>query len=71
MFETDSGDHRARLVAQLEETVRNELVHQRIVLDLGLSIIDIQAMSKGIVSEVLSRFAVDVLPGRSDPRDVE
>ena len=69
MFDTDSGDHRARLVAQLEETVRNELVHQRIVLDLSLSIVDIQAMSKGIVTEVLSRFAVGDAPDRSDPSD--
>jgi predicted oxidoreductase len=70
MTETGPGNQHDWLVALLEETVRNELVHQRIVLDLSLSIIDIQAMSKGIVAEVLSRFAIDA-PGWSDSRDAD
>jgi len=70
MIEPRPSRQHDRLVALLEATVRNELVHQRIVLDLGLSIIDIQAMSKGVVAEVLSTFAVDVRT-RPDARDVD
>ena len=64
------SDERDWLVRILEETVRNELVHQRIVLDLSLSIIDIQAMSKGVAAEVLSRFPIDT-PDWSNLRDVD
>ena len=70
MIETGPSSEHRWLVGVLEETVRNELVHQRIVLDLNLSIIDIQAMSKGIVAEVMSRFPVDS-PEWSDLRDVD
>lgn len=69
-MEAGRSSERDWLVGVLEATVRNELVHQRIVLDLSMSVIDIQAITKGIVAEVLARFPVG-MPEWSDLRDVD
>jgi hypothetical protein len=57
---SDEDESGPSLVALLEETVRNEIVQQRIILDLGLSIVDIQAMTKEVVAELLSTFTITI-----------
>jgi hypothetical protein len=59
-----------RVVALLEENVRNELVRQDIILGLGLSIIDIQALTKSVTAEVRYAFSVDWSPDWLVPGDV-